>query len=251
VPRPSHLLYRNRSGNPQSSTGAVLLCRMSWCLVQEWLWRLPSCSVLFPALQMSKPEISEILQSSNKKTIGNARARRLHGALISAQIGLTLLLLTAAGTVIENFVHLLRVPLGYEPHGVVSVAIPLHENTYASWLSRVEYFGSLCNSIRTLPDVVSASVAANATPPHSGWRLLFEMLGKPVASPKTQMANVNLVDSDYFRTLETPLLQGRIWNSTEVADGSQLSWSIVLLCGGAGSSIRCQRCKRCPSSRLD
>jgi len=177
---------------------------------------------LFPALQMSKPEISEILQSSNKKTIGNARARRLHGALISAQIGLTLLLLTAAGTVIENFVHLLRVPLGYEPHGVVSVAIPLHENTYASWLSRVEYFESLCNSIRTLPDVVSASVAANATPPHSGWRLLFEMLGKPVASPETQMANVNLVDSDYFRTLETPLLQGRIWNSTEVANGSQL-----------------------------
>jgi hypothetical protein len=135
---------------------------------------------------------------------------------------LTLLLLTAAGTVIENFVHLLRVPLGYEPHGVVSVAIPLRESTYASWQSRVEYFESLCNSIRTLSDVVSASSPPMPLLPTSGWRLLFEMLGKPVASPDTQMANVNLVDSDYFRTLETPLLQGRIWNSTEVANGSQL-----------------------------
>jgi hypothetical protein len=144
---------------------------------------------------------------------------------------LTLLLLTAAGTVIENFVHLLRVPLGYEPHGVVSVAIPLHESTYASWQSRVEYFESLCNSIRTLSDVVSASVAANATPPHSGWRLLFEMLGKPVASPDTQMANGNSWILTISAPWKLPSFRGASGIPPKSPTAPSWSWSIVLLCG--------------------
>jgi putative ABC transport system permease protein len=177
---------------------------------------------VFPALQMSKPEIREIMQSNSKKATGNARARHLHGTLVTAQIALTLLLLTAAGSAIKSFVRLLRVPLGYEPHDVISVGIPLHENSYANWQARVKYFEDLRASITSLPDVVSASIAGNATPPNSGWKLVFEMLGKPAASPESQTAKINLVDSDYFRTLQTPLLEGRIWSPAEVANGALL-----------------------------
>jgi predicted permease len=177
---------------------------------------------VFPALQMSKPEIREIMQSNSKKATGNARARHLHGTLVATQIALTLLLLTAAGSAIASFVHLLRVPLGYEPHDVISVGIPLHENSYANWQARVKYFEALRASIISLPDVVSASIAGNATPPNSGWELLFEMLGKAAASPDSQTAKINLVDSDYFRTLQMPLLEGRIWGPAEVANGALL-----------------------------
>jgi predicted permease len=177
---------------------------------------------LFPALQMSKPEIREIMQSNNKRATGSARARHMYGTLVAAQIALTLLLLTEADAAIESFVHLLRVPLGYEPHDVISVGIPLHENSYANWQARVKYFEDLRASITSLPDVVSASIAGNATPPNSGWGLLFEILGKPAASPESQTAKINLVDSDYFHTLRMPLLEGRIWSPAEVANGALL-----------------------------
>jgi predicted permease len=176
----------------------------------------------FPALQMAKLKISQIMQSSTKKATSRVGGRRLHGMLIAAQTSLTLLLLTAAGAAIAGFVHLLRVPLGYDPHNVISVGIPLHENTYTTLQARVHYFEQLRASIAALPDIVSASIAANATPPDSGWNLLFELLGKPAPSPEAQLARINFIDPDYFRTLRTPLLQGRIWSPAEVAHGSLL-----------------------------
>ena len=70
---------------------------------------------LTPALQMAKPEISQVMQSSSNKAAGSVRGKRLHGTLVATQIALTLLLLTAAGAAIQSFVRLTHVPLGYDP----------------------------------------------------------------------------------------------------------------------------------------
>ncbi len=73
-----------------------------------------------------------------------------------------------------------------------------------------------------MPDVISASISANA-PPNSGWWERFDLLGEPSVSPESQYAKFSLVDSDYFRTLQTPLLEGRTWTPAEVAHGAQLA----------------------------
>jgi len=87
-------------------------------------------SILFglaPALQMARPEIGQVMQSSTNRTAGSMRGKRLHGTLVATQIALTLVLLTAAGAAVQGFLHLLRVPLGYDPRNVVSVCIPLQD----------------------------------------------------------------------------------------------------------------------------
>jgi putative ABC transport system permease protein len=177
---------------------------------------------LVPALQMARPEISQIMQSSTKKTAGSVRGKRLHGTLVAAQIALTLLLLTAAGAAIQGFVQLLRVPLGYDPHNVADVVIPLQDNTYTTWQARVNYFEQLRTSIAALPSVVSAAISINAVPPDSGWEQRVELFGKPSASPEAQTAQLALIDPGYFTTLHIPLLHGRIWTPAEVAHGAPL-----------------------------
>jgi len=177
---------------------------------------------LVPALQMAKPEIGQVMQSSTNRTAGSVHGRRLHGTLVAAQIALTLVLLTAAGAAVHSFLHLLNVPLGYDPHNVVSVGIPLQENTYTTWEARVNYFEQLRASVATLPDVVSASIATNATPPHSGLEQRFQLRDKPSSSPEAQTARVHFVDPGYFSTLQVPLLQGRTWSVAEVARGASL-----------------------------
>jgi len=92
---------------------------------------------LIPALQMAKPEISQVMQSNSSKAAGSVRGKRLHGTLVAAQIALTLVLLTAAATAIQSFVRLTRVPLGYDTHNVLSVDIPLQESVYTTWQARV------------------------------------------------------------------------------------------------------------------
>jgi putative ABC transport system permease protein len=194
---------------------------------------------LAPALQLAKPEIVQTMQSGSSRTAGSVRGKVMYRALVGAQIALTLVLLTAAGAAAQGFLHLLRVPLGYEPHNVVKIPIPLPENAYTTWAARSSYFAQLRDSLTTLPEVASASIASNATPPYSGWEQRFEIAGQAAASPESQTARVELIDQNYFDTLRAPLLQGRIWNASEVASGAALALvnQTFVRHYGAGGSI--------------
>ena len=134
---------------------------------------------LFPALQMARPEISQVMQSSTRKVAGTVRGKHFHTVLIAGQIALTLLMMTAAGAAIEGFLRMMRIPLGYDPHHVMSVGIPVHDNTYKTITERVNYYEQLRDAIGALPDVVSTGISTNATPPNNGWDQPFELLGKP------------------------------------------------------------------------
>jgi putative ABC transport system permease protein len=176
---------------------------------------------LFPAVQFARPEISQVMQSSSRKVAGSVRGKQLHRVLIAGQIALTLLLLTAAGAAIEGFVRMLHVNLGYDPHNVMSVGIPVHENAFPTWAERVNYFTRLRDQIATLPDVISTGISTNATPPDSGWNQSFELQGK--APAEDQKASVNFVDSRYFSTLGIPLKSGRLWEQTELGRGALMA----------------------------
>jgi predicted permease len=176
---------------------------------------------LFPALQLARPEIGQIMQSSTRKVAGSVRGKRLHSTLIAGQIALTLLLLTAAGVAIEGFVHMMNVNLGYNPHNIMSVGIPVHQNTFNTWAERSSYFTQLRDRIATLPDVVSTGISTNATPPDSGWDQPFELKGKTAS--EDQKASINFVDSHYFSTLQIPLRKGRLWDETELQHGALMA----------------------------
>ena len=98
---------------------------------------------LWPALQLSKPEVSQIMQSNTRKTTGDARGRRTHAVLIGGQIALTLLMMAGAGAAIEGFLKVANTPLGYDPHNVMSVGIPIHDGTYKTWPERAAYFETI------------------------------------------------------------------------------------------------------------
>jgi predicted permease len=176
---------------------------------------------LFPALQLARPEIGQIMQSSTRKVAGSVRGKRFHSVLIASQIALTLLLLTAAGVAIEGFVHMMHVDLGYNPHNVMSVGIPVHEHTFPTWAERTNYFTQLRDKIATLPDVLSTGISTNATPPDSGWDQPVELKGKTAS--EDQKVSINFVDSRYFSVLEIPLRKGRLWDDAELQHGALMA----------------------------
>ncbi len=176
---------------------------------------------LFPALQCARPEIGQVMQSNARKVAGSVRGKQLHRVLIAGQIALTMLLLTAAGAAIEGFVRMMRVDLGYNPHNIMSVGIPVHENAFPTWTGRANYFTQLRDKIAALPDVESTGISTNATPPESGWNQLFDIQGK--TATEDQKASVNFVDSRYFTTLGIPLKSGRLWEQTELGRGALMA----------------------------
>ncbi len=175
---------------------------------------------LFPALQSSHPQISQVMQAGTRRLTGSVRGRRLHTALIAGQIALTLLLMTAAGAAIEGFLRMMRVPLGYQPQHVMSVTMPIRDGAHTTWADRVRYYTELRDKIAAMPGVLSAGMSSNATPPNSGWHQPVEIMGKPAS--QSQEAAVELVGPEYFATLQIPILSGRLWDPSEVARGATL-----------------------------
>ena len=174
-----------------------------------------------PALQFSRPNIAQVMQSSTRKTTAGVKGRRIHTGLIAGQIALTMVMLAAAGGALQAFVHLMRVPLGYNPHNVMSVGIPVHDNTYTTWESRATYFEQLRQKVAAMPQVVVAGLSTNATPPSNGWEQRFEITGKPAS--EQQRSRMNFVSQEYFPVLDITMLQGRIFDQAETARGAHLA----------------------------
>jgi predicted permease len=176
---------------------------------------------LWPALQLSRPDIARLMQSNSRRVSGGVRARRAHGVMVAAQVALTLLMLSAASAAGKGFLKLVKANLGYDPHYAMSVPIPVHENTHLSWQDRAQYFDHLRAQLATLPEVVVAGISTNATPPSNGNDQRIEILGRSDADkPETRL---NFVSPEYFPLLRIPLAEGRIWDHTETMNGAALA----------------------------
>jgi predicted permease len=173
---------------------------------------------LWPALQLSRPEVSQVMQSNARKVAGSVSGRRMHNALIGGQIALTLLMLAGAGAAIEGFLRVAHTQLGYDPHNVMSVGIPVHDGAYKAWGDRAAFFERLHDEVATVPGVSMVAISSNATPPNNGFNTKFEILGKPAAQDQT--VRFNMVSREYFPVLKIPMVQGHIWDKSDEHRGA-------------------------------
>jgi len=176
---------------------------------------------VWPALQLSRPDVGRVAQASSRRVVGSAQGRRLHRVMVAVQVALTLLMLTAAGAAGKGFMRLANADLGYNPQNAMSLPIPVHDGTYRTWKERSEYFERLRATVSAMPQVVSAGISTNATPPANGGETTLEIRGS--SALEKPIARANLVSSEYFPLLQIPITQGRLWNRDEIARGATLA----------------------------
>jgi predicted permease len=201
---------------PQNSVPAESVIKMNLPVLFFSVGLAFATAILFglsPALQLSRPDVARLMQGSGRRVMGSSHAKRAHRVLVAAQVALTLLLLSTASAAGKGFVRLLKADLGYDPHATMSVPIPIHENTYVSWKDRTTYFEQIRSALAAMPEVVSAGISTNATPPLNGWDTRFEIFGS--AAAEKPEARVNFISPEYLQVLHIPLSQGRIWDHTE------------------------------------
>ncbi|HEY2857373.1 MAG TPA: ABC transporter permease [Terracidiphilus sp.] len=192
----------------------VLLFSMAIALLTGMIFGLS------PAWQLSKPEVSQVMQSSTRKTTRGVSGRRTHNVLIAGQIALTLMMMAGAGAAIEGFLKVVHTHLGYDPHNIMSVGIPIHDGTYKTWAEREAYFEQLHDKAAAVPGVSMAAISSNATPPANGFNTKFEIVGQP--SGQEQKTRINLVSREYFPALRIPLVAGRVWDHDDEHRGAAM-----------------------------
>ena len=103
----------------------------------------------------------------------------------------------------------------------MSVGIPIHDGTYKTWPERSAYFEQIFAKVADVPGVKLSAVSSNATPPNNGFKVKFEIVGKP--SSAEQSVRFNMVSKEYFPVLKIPLMQGRIWDEAETRRGAAVA----------------------------
>jgi predicted permease len=174
-----------------------------------------------PALQLSRTDIGGLMQSSTRRIAGAANGHRTHNVLVASQVALTLLLLTSAGAAAKGFLRLTSAELGYDPRNTMSVPIPVHQNAYITWKERTEYFEQLRAKIASMPEVETAALSTNATPPSNGNESKMEVMGD--TAKETPRIRLNFVSPEYFPALRIPLMEGRVWDRVETMRGAPVA----------------------------
>jgi putative ABC transport system permease protein len=174
---------------------------------------------LVPGLTSGKSDLTESLKEGGRGSTSGRRHNRLRNALVIAEVALALVLLTGAGLLLKSFVRLQNVNPGFNPENVLTAEISLPALRYPDRESQVNFFAELERRVAGLPGVTHAGCTIIL--PMSGINSdsSFDIEGR--ISDDTHPGpdeEIRLVSSDYFRTLEMPLLKGRFFTKEDKLD---------------------------------
>ncbi len=174
---------------------------------------------LVPALEASHPNIHDSLKESGRNLGGNARSHRLRNTFVVAEVALSLVLLVGAGLLIRSSMRLQAVDPGFNPENLLTMRLQLPTAKYRDDRQRIEFYNRALAQLQSLPGVESAG-AIQALPfaaPAAGTG--FEIEGQPpLPSAEQPNTRVLVTDATYFRTVQTPLLKGRLFNEQEATE---------------------------------
>jgi predicted permease len=163
-----------------------------------------------PALSQTKASVGSTLRVRNR----SGSARLLQTTVVSAQIGLTVVLLVAGGLFVRSFVRIMSVDPGFDPDGLVTQRVTLFQRI--SRQQRELLVGEILRVTRDVPGVRAVSVTTDLPFPGRGTNvgLSFQRNGEQVGTTVLFRAT----DPTYVETMGIPLLRGRLLSDADEGD---------------------------------
>jgi putative ABC transport system permease protein len=169
------------------------------------------CALLFgimPALQ--RPNVTRLVAKQTK----SSRQVRLRRALVAAQIGISVVLLSGASLLLKSFRNLEQQNLGMKTRNVITVRITLNGERYPSGEALMDFFLRAEKVLQRSPGVAAVGMSDSLPPggngSQSGMRYSdIIVAGRPHTPPGTGGTVVlRTVTPGYFHVLQIPILQG-------------------------------------------
>ena len=178
--------------------------------------------------------ISSLQETSRANSTGDRRTR-LRSALISVEVGVTVVLLIGAGLMLKSFVKLRSTNLGCITQNALKMDLNLPQARYSFSAVRANFFDSLLARVRTLHGVQAAGLIFPAVPGDGyGGDTGFVVVEHPQPPPGQRTNAIHRwVDPGYFQAIGIPFLSGRTFadnqrpgHSTEVIISESFSKQI-------------------------
>jgi putative ABC transport system permease protein len=177
---------------------------------------------LVPALQISKPNLAGWLREG-RSSGDSATRNRFRGALVVAEVALTLVLLVCAGLLIRTVVQLRSVDVGFNANNVLTMNIGLPNAKYPKPENMVAFFKDATDRISTLPGVKAAGITSvlPLSDNFDGRGLAVEDHPKPEGEEIT--VDLYVVTPGYLAAMEIPLRHGRTILNNDTGESAKVA----------------------------
>ena len=175
-------------------------------------------SGLLPAISSTRKGAIATLQASSR-TAGSKSRTALRKALLTVEIGTTVVLLIAAGLLLKSFWLLRATNVGCATDSVLTMGYSLAPQKYGSPEKVNAFNETLLERVRAMPDVRAVALGSLVPGAGAGEDDAFTIPEHPPLAPGTARPDAlyRTADPGYFSTLQIPLLQGRFFNSGDRA----------------------------------
>ncbi|HET9307661.1 MAG TPA: ABC transporter permease, partial [Candidatus Sulfotelmatobacter sp.] len=186
---------------------------------------------LAPAIHSSKAGLASTMREGSRGSGYSAKAGRMRDALMVSQLAFAVVLMVGAGLLLETLRDLLRQNPGFNPSQVVTANIYLPNpnnpqlDPYLTFAQQIPFNRELLRRANAIPGVELAAITSNlpaadtinsdsaaygATNHNS---LAIE--DRPTESSGDLSAEIIRISPDYFRVIQTPLVEGRFFSEAD------------------------------------
>jgi predicted permease len=182
-------------------------------------------SILFglaPAFRAAHVSLSEALKQSAQSVEGPRSGQYFRSAIVVGEFVLALTLLTVSTQLIQTFVRLRQIDMGFDPAGRVVMNVWLPSAKYKDPGRSVAFFEELLRRVSSLPGVTSSALVQNPPLGSFDGRAVLPQ-GKADIPQNLLSPQAYLVTPDYFRTMGISLLRGRIFTNADNEHGQAVA----------------------------
>ena len=201
----------------------------AWALGFTLIVSLLTCLLcgLAPALEATKPDLNAGLKEGARSSTAASTQNRLRGALIVAEVALSLALLVGAGLMIGSFVRLVTINRGFQTDHLLVARLDFSVSGFTTWVRPTTTRPQV--TLRELIERLEARPGVQVVAAISGLPRDNNSPRQPIVFENRQSDEQTFtyfagVTPDYFRTLGVPVLQGRAFS-----EGDTLETSAVVI----------------------
>jgi len=171
-----------------------------------------------PAFRGSDISTADALREGGRGGTSGAGRQRFRRALVIVEVALSLVLVCAAGLLVQTVVRLQRRNPGFHADRLLIAHVYIPPARYPDSAAIARFCDAFARRVNGLPGVVGATVATGY-PPMVGWKQMFTIDGRPASrTDDVPLARFVGADERYLRTLSISLVRGRDLAESDTAE---------------------------------
>jgi len=170
----------------------------------------------FPAVRSSRTDVTGSLKDGARGGTVGRGTQRAGTLLVTAEVALALTLVVGAGLLVRSFQALRSVDAGFDGRGVLTFALDAYR-AYPDEIERIGLYQRVHERVEALPGVVSAGAVRKLPLTGRSWSSSYSIEGREPSSEFIEVVHREAT-AGYFPTMEIPLLEGRLFETTDVGE---------------------------------